>query len=292
MGAGTGNVPTLSWASTGNVDNGGPIELLYPNYWYMLGTKGLMVKFSDAVFNSCDPAWTIACNAVQYAEGSNTSAPAGTAKYYWGSDRGDNASATYTTSSTSFTQLGARGLYIKFTGTTNFNAGDEFYILCQPPQPKSYDISNLNYGNVTVSTESNVKTVMFEIASGAIEISTVKFGLQNHGTFQHHNEGNDDTKFRFGTVGPGNTAGSAPISLREWRSSVTASDISSDTPPSYLYATKENLAVVADADNSEVIGGSTYYGMVADPIWLGIRLGASEVGANSTINYRIFFDYS
>ena len=292
MGAGTGNVPTVTWVSTGNVDNGGPVELLYPDYWYNIGTKGLMVKFSDAVFNSCDPAWTIACNAVQHAEGSNTSAPAGTAKYYWGSDRGDNASATYTTSSTSFVQLGARGLYIKFTGTNNFNAGDEFYVLCQPPQPKSYDISNLNYGNVTVSTESSIKTVIFEITSGAIEISTVKFGLQNHGTFQHHTEGNDDTKFRFGTVGPGNEAGSAPISLREWRSSVTASDISSDTPPSYLYATKENLHVVADADNSETIGSSTYYGMVADPIWLGIRLGASEVGANSTINYRIFFDYS
>jgi hypothetical protein len=292
MGAGTGNVPKLSWTSTGNVDNGGPIELLYPNYWYFIGTKGLMVRFSDAVFNTCDPAWSIACNAVQYAEGSNTSAPAGTAKYYWGSDRGDNSASTYTTSSNDFTQLGARGLYIKFTGTSNFNAGDEFYVLCRPPQPKAYDITNLNYGNVTVSTESNVKTVLFEITSGAVEISTVKFGLQNHGTFNHHTAGDNDTYFRFGTIGPGNNAGAAPISRREWRNEVTPSDISSDTPPSYLYATKENLHVVADADNSEAIGGSTYYGMVADPIWLGIRLGASEVGANSTINYRIFFDYS
>jgi len=292
MGAGTGNVPTLSWVSTGNVDNGGPVELLYPNYWYKLGTKGLMVKFTDAVFNTCDPAWTIVCNAVQYAEGSNTSAPAGTAKYFWGSDRGDNATSTYTTSSNSFTQLGTRGLYIKFTGTSNFNAGDEFRILCRAPQPKSYDITNLNYGNVTVSTESPVKNVMFEILSGAIEISTVKFGLQNHGSFVHHTQGNNDTKFRFGTVGPGNNAGTSPISGKEWRSNVIPNDISSDTPPSYLYATRENLHVVADADTSESIGGSTYYGMTADPIWLCIHLGASEVGANSTINYRIFFDYS
>ena len=73
---------------------------------------------------------------------------------------------------------------------------------------------------------------------------------------------------------------------------MTASDISSDVPPSYLYATKEGLAVVADADSSEAIGTSTQGGMVADPIWLNIKLGASEVGANSTINYRIYFDYA
>jgi len=294
MGAGTSNVPKLTWTSTGNVDNSTAegIELLYPDYWYFIGTRGLMVKFSDAVFNTCDPAWTINCNAVQYVEGSNTSGPTGTAKYYWGSDRGDNAAASYTTSAVNFTQLGSRGLYIKFTGTNSMNAGDEFYVLCRPPQPKEYYVTNLNYGNVTVSTESTIKTVLFEIISGAVEISTIKFGLQSHGSFQHHTEGNDDTLFRFGTVGPGNTAGSPPISGREWRENVVANDLASDTPPSYLYATRENLHVVADADNSETIGGSTYYGMVADPIWLGIRLGASEVGANSTINYRIFFDYS
>jgi hypothetical protein len=32
--------------------------------------------------------------------------------------------------------------------------------------------------------------------------------------------------------------------------------------------------------------------MCADPIWLGIKLGTAEVGANSTINYRIYFDYN
>jgi hypothetical protein len=150
----------------------------------------------------------------------------------------------------------------------------------------------LNYGNVTVSTEASVKSVIFEIVSGAIEMSTVKFGLQSHGTFQHHNMNNSDTFFRFGTVGLGQKAGSSPVSGLEWRSNVVAADIASDTPPSYLYATKRNLSVVSDADASQTIGASGFMGMTSDPIFLNIKLGASEVGANSTINYRIFFDYS
>jgi hypothetical protein len=290
MGAGTGNVPTMSWTSTSNLDDGGPVELLYANYWYKLGTKGVMVKFSDAIFNACSPAWTIACSAVQYAEGTNTNAAAGTAKFVWGSNRGDDAiSAATTTASGVWTPLGSRGLYISFNTVANLNARDEFFVICTPPQPSSYNITNLNYGNVTVSTESPVRNVIFEIMSGAVEIDTVKFGLQSHGNFDHHGEGNNDTYFRFGTVGPGNNPAA---NGNEWRANVTASDISSDIPPSYLFATKENLSVVADADSSEDIGTSTFAGMVADPIWLNIKLGTSEVGANATINYRIYFDYS
>lgn len=292
MGAGTGNVPTMSWTSTGSADDGGPIELLYADYWYKVGTRGLMVKFTDAVFNTCDPAWTIVCSAVQYAEGSNPTSPVGTAKFVWSSNRGDDATVASTTSDSSWVQLGTRGIYVQWYTDSNMSATDEYFVVCTPPQPSSYDISNLNYGNVTVSTESPVRSVMFEIMSGAVEIDTVKFGLQAHGTFSHHGEGNSDTYFRFGTVGPGNNAGTAPIDGYEWYTSVTAADIDSDTPPSYLYATKENLSVVADADSSETIGTSTYAGMVADPIWLNIKLGTSEVGANSTINYRIYFDYA
>ena len=292
MGAGTGNVPVLTWESTGNVDdNLTGIELLYADYWYKVGTKGLMVKFSDAIFNTCDPAWTITCQAVQFAEGSNTSAPIGTAQFVWSSTRGDDADTAYSTS-TGWVRLGSRGLYVKWTGAANLTAQDEWLVICSPPQPSAYDITNLNYGNVTVSTESPVRAVLFEIMSGAVEIDTVKFGLQNHGNFEHHGEGNNDTYFRFGTVGPGNEAGTNPMDGLEWRTNVTAADISSDVPPSYLYATKEGLSVVADADSSEAIGTSTYAGMVADPVWLNIKLGASEVGANSTINYRIYFDYA
>lgn len=297
MGGGTGNVPKMSWTSTGGVDDSSAaVELLYPNYFYKVGTKGLMVKFTDAVFSHCPagtPAWTIDCDYPLYTHGTNNQGAAGDAQYVWGSSRGDDSgSSPITTSSGSFTQLGSRGLYVRFTGSNNFKAGDQFKVICTPPQPQSYDITNLNYGNVTVSTESSVKAVMFEIMSGAIEMSTVKFGLQSHGSFSHHNENNSDTYFRFGTVGPGQPAGTTPQDGLEWRASVVASDISSDTPPSYLYATEDNLSVVSDADNSEAIGASAFMGMTSDPMFLNVKLGASETGANSTINYRIFFDYS
>ena len=292
MGGGTDNVPTLSWVSSDGLDNGGPVELLYPNYFYKIGTRGLMVKFTEAVFNTCNPAWTIVCNGVIHAEGTNAQAPAGTAKFVWGSTRGDDCVAPATAYSDQYVRLGTRGLYVKFTGSTNLVAQDEFYVICTPPQPSTYDVTNLSYGNVTVSTESSVKCVVFEIRSGAVEIGAVKFGLQSHGTFQHHNQNNNDTKFRWGTVGPGNRAGGAPINGLEWRPNVIPGDISNDIPPAYLHATKENLAVVGDADNSESVGSSSTCGMLSDPIWVNIRLGASEVGANSGINYRVYFDYS
>jgi hypothetical protein len=267
MGAGTGSVPTMSWTSTGNADDGGPVELLYANYWYKVGTRGLMVKFTDAVFNTCTPGWTIVCNKVEYAQGLNSSAAVGVAKFVWGSSRGDDSTQAYDTS-TGWTALGTRGVQVSFQSplSADLSAGDEFFVICTPPQP-SYNITNLNYGNVTVSTDSPIRNVMFEIMSGAVEISTVKFGLQNHGSFSHHGEGGGDTEFRFGTVGPGNNAGTA--GGYEWYPNVTASDISdgSDLPPSWLHAINHALDVVSDADSSESVGVSTFAGMVADPIW-------------------------
>lgn len=297
MGGGTGNVPKMSWvSSTGTDDSAAAVELLYPDYFYKVGTKGLIVKFTDAVFShnmAPNAAYTVACTRAQYTDGTNATNTAGNALYIWGSDRGEYSATALTTSEASFTRLGSRGLYIKFTGSGHtFAAGDQFIVVATPPQPKSYNITNLNYGNVTVSTESPVKAVIFEIVSGAIEMSTVKFGLQSHGSFTHHEANNNDTFFRFGTVGPGQTAGSNPVDGLEWRTDVSAADINDDIPPSYLYATKGNLEVVADADDSEAIGSSSFMGMTSDPIWLNIKLGTSEVGANSTINYRIFFDYS
>jgi len=293
MGAGVGKVPQLSWTETTHVDDGGPIDLLYADYWYNLGTKGAMVKFSDAVFNTTTDAWDIVCTGVTLANG-GAAAPIGTAKFVWGSTRGDDSDLAYTTTTGTWSQLGTRGLYVNFNAPTlaNLTAGDEFYVIATPPQPASYDITNLNYGNVTVSTESPVKAVMFEIMSGAVEISTVKFGVQANGNFEHHGEGTGDTYFRFGTVGPGNKSGTSPIDGIEWRTSVTAANITGTTPPSFLYAIDGDLQVVADADSSEALGVSTYAGMVADPVWLNIKLGTAEVGANSTINYRIYFDYS
>ena len=297
VGGGSGNVPVMTWTSTGGVDDStGDIELLYSDYYYKVGTKGLMVKFTDAVFSHCPvgtPAWTIECLYPQYTHGTNTQGAAGSAQYVWGSNRGDSSGNNpITTSSTGFTRLGSRGLYIRFTGSNLFKAGDQFKVICTGIQPQSYDITNLNYGNVTVSTESSVKCVMFEILSGAVELSTVKFGLQNHGSFQHHLANNSDTFFRFGTVGARQKAGASPIDGIEWRSGIIAADISNDIPPSYLYATEDNLAVVDNADDSESIGASGFFGMTSDLMFLNIKLGTSEVGANSSIEYRIYFDYS
>jgi hypothetical protein len=295
MGGGTGNVPTMTWTSTGNADDSSvETELLYPDTWYKVGSKGLMVKFTDAVFVTASPAWTIQCYKPDNA-GGGASAPVGTAQYVYSSDRGDMSSSPTTTISGSYTVLGSRGVSIKFNptgGGDNLAAGDEFYVICAGPDnsaPAYPNVTSINYGNVTVSTESAVKCVMFEIESGAVQMSTVKFGLQSHGTFSHHETGNNDTYFRFGTVGMGNNAGSGDTDGIEWYPNVTAADIDGDTPPSYLYATDDNLLVVSTADASEAIGNS---GLVADPIWLNIRLGAAETGANSTINYRLYFDYS
>lgn len=299
MGGATGNVPTMAWTSTGGADDSAaPVELLYPNFWYKLGTKGVMIKFSDAVFNTCSPAYTIVCTHPHYAEGTNVTSLVGSAKYIWSSDRGDdvkdyNTGVALTTASGSYTALGRRGLYVSFTGGTGvLTGGDTFYVLCKPPQPATAGVTNLNYGNVTVSTESAVKCVIFEIVSGAIELGAVKFGLQSHGTFSHHNAGSSDTKFRFGTVGPGNPSGSSPINGLEWHAAMTAAAIATDIPLSYMYSSKENLSVVGDADTSESVGASSYCGMVSDPIWLNIRLGSSETGSNSGINYRVYFDFS
>jgi hypothetical protein len=291
MNAGTGNVPIMKWSSNPTTDqNLTGIELLYADHWYNLGTRGLMVKFSDAIFNTTATAWDIVCNAADYAQGANPDAAAGTAQFVYGSNRGDDLAAAISTSATSWVQLGTRGVYVKWTTVANLSAGDEYRVICKPPMPSSYDITNLNYGNVTVSTESPVKAVMFEILSGAVEISTVKFGLQAHGNFSHHGEGLGDTYFRFGTLGPGNNGGLSPLDGLEWQANVTSADIVSGV--SFFSATDPQLSVVADADNSETLGVSTYAGMVADPIWLNIKLGTSEVGANSTINYRIYFDYA
>ena len=301
MGAGKDNCPLMSWISTGNADNSSAdVEILYANYWYQVGTKGLMVKFSDGYFsdnNGTVTSWTIPCTAPAAADSSgNTTAAIGAARYIWGSSRGDDFSDVQgtLTSSTTPTELGSRGLYITFSGTNVLTRQDSFYVLASPPLPKSngYGITNLSYGNVTVSTDSVVKCVMFEIMSGAVELSTVKFGLQSHGSFQHHYAGNADTEFRFGTVGPGAVGGVSPVDGLEWRVGVTPSDIARDVAIDSMHSSKQNLTVVSDADSSQDVGSSSDAGMCSDPIWLNIKLGNSEVGANSTINYRIYFDYS
>jgi hypothetical protein len=293
VGAGAGNVPR--YKVTGHNDDNNPsnwVDILYADYWYPVGTQGVKVKWTDAVFNTVATGWTVNVEAPQYAGGTTTSLPQGLAKYVWASNRGDDSlNNPITTISGGYTRLGTRGLYVTFSGSTDLAAREVYFVMCRAPQPASYAITQLNYGNVTVSTESPVKSVAFEIMSGAYEISSVKFGLQNEGSFSHHDTGDGDTEFRFGTVGPENNAGSVPTDGQEWWPDIAATDIDSDTPPAYLYATEDDLAEVASADLSEDVGSQQTY-LQADPIWLCIRLGANETGANSTINYRLYFDYS
>ena len=290
MGGGTGNVPLMSWTSTGGLDDSdSDVELLYVDHWYPIGTRGLMVSFTDAVFSDADPAWTIVCAYHQYAEATNNTAALGTAYYVYASDRGDQStSPVQTAAAGGYTLLGGRGLSISFAGGGEvLRARDEFYVICTGPQPLNYNITSLNYGNVTVGTESPVKSVIFEVESGAVEVSTVKFGLEDPGNFNYHNPPTGETKFRFGTNGPNNMSGSGDNNKIEWPTGVL---------PSYLSAGSANMAIneadldqVSDADSSELVYSN---GLISDPVWLCIKLGSSETGANSAINHRLYFDYS
>jgi len=290
VGGGTENVPKFSWTSTGSPsDSGGPVEILYSDHWYNVGTHGLKVKWEDKVFGMSD-SWTIVCTKPVDVGNGSTQGAVGTAQYVWTSNRGDECSSPIVTSDVSWTRVGTRGAYIKFVGGSNaLEAGDEFRIVCTGPQPSNYGITSLNYGNVTVTTESSVKCVVFEIMGGAVMMNAIKFGLQNHGSFSYHG-GGGDTYFRFGTVGAKNAAGGDPTIGKEWRTNVTALDLSG-TLPNYLHWNKANLTVVATADDSEIIGN--YNGaLVSDFIFVCIHLGADETGSNSSINHRIYFDYS
>jgi hypothetical protein len=287
---GTGNVPVMTWtASPSSDDSIVSTELLYADYWYNIGTRGLMVKFTDAVFSN--GSFSISCYEPDYTSGTNVTDPPGVAYIAYSSDRGDMSGAVLTPVSGTNIDLGTRGLKLAFNPTSSsdyLGIRDEFYVICNGPAPYNTDISSVNFGNVTVSTESEVRCVNFEVVSGAYQLSSVKFGLQSHGSFQHHYAGNNDTMFRFGTVGPDNKAGSGAESGVEWFPGVVPADIDSDIPPTYLYATKANLPVVATADDSEAVGNVN---LTSDNIWFNIKLGSAETGA-STCNYRVFFDYS
>jgi hypothetical protein len=287
---GTGNVTILTWTASPSTDDSiVGTEILYADTWYNIGTRGLMVKFTDAVFSN--GTFTIPCYEPDYSSGTNVLDPPGTAFMSYSSDRGDMSGAVLTPASGNTVSLGTRGLEVEFLPTaTNDYLGirDEFYVICNGPKPYNTDISSVNFGNVTVSTESDTRCVNFEVSAGAYQLSSVKFGLQNHGSFQHHYAGNNDTMFRFGTVGPGNTSGTGTETGIEWFPNVVPADIDSDIPPTYLYATKSNLPVVSTADDSEVVGNVS---LVSDNIWFNIKLGSAETGA-STCNYRLFFDYS
>ena len=286
MDNGAGNVPTITWTSTQGDNNSTPIEVLYSNHWYNIGTKGLRVKFSDAPFGSGD-TFTVNCVAIVYAQGSNVAAAVGSAQYVWSSLR-EGKSTSATTSQVTGTAVGTKGVTISFSNSGVLTRRDEFRIICSGPQPTTLGVTVLNFGSVTVSTYSPTQVVWFELLSGATVLATPKFGLNSHGTAQHHNQGNSDTKFAFGTAGEGNPASDGS----QWKKGIVGNtDLASDVPPAYLYATQDNMPIVSTADQSIAMGTAPGE-MVTDFIYLAIKLGSLEVGANSSIVWRMYFDYS
>ncbi len=294
VGGGTGFVPTFTVTSTQSDTVATAQEILYANEPYFIGTRGLTLKFTDAPFANGDTI-VIVCTKPTTVDGSNATAAVGTAKYHYRSMLGDDSSSA-TTTSIGGSALGRKGITISWSNSGVLTPRDEWKIVCRGPTPEAYGVTSMVYGNVTVTTESAVKVHVFEIQSGAVDMSSVKFSLQSHGTFAHHDAGNSDTFFRFGTAGYGSpgdgvsTAHTGP----EWTASVTAANIGADKTsgntgaPIMLSHSKADLAVVSSADDAEVVGNK---GLVSDFIWTNIRLGAEESGANSTINYRLYFDY-
>jgi len=288
VGGGTGNVPTFTVTSTQSDNIATPQEILYSGEPYYIGTRGLTLNWSDAPFGSGD-TFTIVCTKPLTGGGA-----VATAVYHYRSLLGDDSTVSTTTSVVG-DALGRKGLTIAFSNSGVLTERDEFKVVCKGPTPEAYGITNMVYGNVTVTTESAVKVHQFEIMSGAVDMSSVKFSLQNNGTFAHHNAGDSDTYFRFGTAGFGKPGdGVSANTGPEWTTSVTAADLATAKTsgntgaPLHLDSSVPNLAVVSSADDAEDVGNAS---MVSDFIVTNIRLGAQESGANSSINYRLYFDF-
>lgn len=293
MNAGTGNVPTFTVNDTGtlNDDIATAQEILFSDCYYYIGTVGARLRWTDAQFGNGD-TFTITCTPSSAGGGA-----VGVAEYVWASNRGDNAASASTTQAT-LTNVGTKGVQIAFSDSGTLTAKDAWRVLCRAPAPEAYGVTSMAYGNVTVTTNSAVKVHQFELMSGAKVLSNVKFSLQSHGTFSHHDAGNGDTEFHFGTVGAGHRGdGSGPTAGtgREWTANITASDISQNKTggntgdPSNLYSSKQDLAVVADADSAEAVGNVE---LISDFVFTAIKLGSSETGSNSSVVYRCYFDYS
>jgi len=287
MNNGSNNVPTFTVTSTqGDNIPATATELLYSDFYYNIGTKGMRMKFSDAPFGNGD-SFTVSGTVILKANGASDSAAVGTAQYIWSSLR-EGKETTPTTSQVTGTAVGNKGLTIAFSDSGVLTARDEFRVIASGPQPTTLGVTTLNFGSVTVSTYSPAKAVWFQLVSGATVLSSPKFGLQSHGTAQHHESGNNDTLFAFGNAGKATPASDGT----EWHQSVDPStDLASDTPPAYLAATDDNLLVVSTAGASETIGVADGE-MITDFIWLAVKLGAVETGANSTIIWRVYYDFS
>lgn len=283
--------PVMSWyadAGEGDTVCSGSIQLLYPNYPYPLGNKGLWVKFSNAPFSFPGDAWRIQASGILAPEGYDYVWGSAMRKVIWSSYRGDTEwtpqpTATYG----SYFRIGRKGLYI--AGNQNYNVapGDTLRLRVPGPVPYRYDITSINLGNITVTTTSRVFCVRFDLIGGAVELTNVRYSLLDDGGMGYHDGVN--TAFRWGTVGAGQKAVNTNYDV-EWKNEVNAQDLVLPKP-SYLYAIDENLAEVNTADDSKVIGIDPFDALISDYIYCAIQLGADESG-QKTVVYRCYFDYT
>jgi hypothetical protein len=283
-------VPVLTWYGIGGdtTMSGTGLQLLYPNHPYPLGNKGLWVKFSNAPFSYPGDAWQIAASGILAPEGFNYQWGSAYRKIIWSSVKGDTEWTQQTTATFGdYFRVGRKGIYIAANENYNVAPGDVLRVRVSGPIPYRYDITNINLGNITVTTSSRVFCVRFDVPGGAAELTNVKFGLLNNGGMGYHDGVN--TAFRWGTVGPGQKSVQTNYDWA-WRNNVVVQDMIAPIPE-YLYAIDSNLTVVSTADDSKTIGISEFDALISDYIYCAIQLGADESG-QKTVVYRCYYDYT
>lgn len=286
----TGSVPVMTWYGVGgDTVASGSQELLYPNYPYPLGNKGLWVKFSNSPFTYPGDDWQIQASGILAPSGYNYQWGSALRKVIWSSYRGDTEwdyqdTATFG----NYFRVGRKGIYVSANQDYSVAPGDTLRIRLSGPVPYRYDISSINLGNITVTTTSRVFCVRFDVIGGAVELTNAKFSLLDDGGMAYHDGTN--TAFRWGTVGAGQEGSSGSDFDVQWWNNVVATDMVAPKPD-YLYAIDENLEEVSTADDSKTIGIDQFDGLVSDYIFNAIQLGADESGAKTVI-YRCYYDYT
>ena len=283
--------PVMDWYADpggGDVTSSGSIQLLYPNYPYPLGNKGLWIKFTNAPFSYPGDAWQIQASGIVTPVGFDYQWGSAMRKVIWSSVKGD-VEWTYQNTATfgNYFRVGRKGLYVSANQDYNVAPGDTLRLRVSGPVPYRYDITSINLGNITVTTSSRVFAVRFDLIGGAVELTNVRYSLLDNGGMGYHDGVN--TAFRFGTVGAGQPAVNTDYDV-EWWNQVNVQDLV--TPkPDYLYSIDENLTEVSTADDSKVIGIDPFDSLVSDYIFCAIMLGADESG-QKTVVYRCYFDYT
>lgn len=283
--------PVMDWysdAGGGDTTSSGSIQLLYPNYPYPLGNKGLWVKFSNAPFSYPGDSWEIQASGIVTPVGYDYQWGSAMRKVIWSSFRGDTEWDYQDTDTyNNYFRIGRKGLYISANQDYNVAPGDVLRFRIPGPVPYRYDITSIDLGNITVTTSSRVFAVRFDLVGGAVELTNLRFSLLDNGGMGYHDGVN--TAFRWGTVGPGQKAVNTDYDV-EWWNQVNVQDLV--TPkPDYLYAIDENLTEVTTADDSKVIGIDSFESLVSDYIFASIMLGADESG-QKTVVYRAYYDYT